>query len=85
MYVYQVKERFFRDTIGGNKGEFCGVRFYSSLKKAEEDLNRRVEWYSSGVVVDESREGDEYLTINKIVKLPTGGYMEFNLQKYEVE
>lgn len=83
MYVYQVKERFFRSI--GDKEEFCGVRFYSSLKKAEKDLNNRVEWYSSGVVIDESREGDEYLTINKIIQLPTGGYMEFNLQKYIVD
>ena len=85
MYVYQVKERFFRDTIGGSKGEFCGVRFYSSLKKAERDLNKRLEWYSSGTLIEDSREGDEYLTMTKIVQLPSGGYMEFSLQKYIVQ
>lgn len=83
MYIYQVRERMFMRK--GEEGEYCGLRFYSSLKKAEKDLNDRMLWYNNATLVEDTREGQEFLTINKVLQLPSGGYIEFDLQKHIIE
>lgn len=81
-YVYLVQERNFRE---GNKGEFCGVAYYTSYKKALSDFDNRVERYKSCELIDSVDEKGNFLVTHiREFKWDEVFKTEIQLLKYEV-
>ena len=81
-YVYQVKERIYLECE--TKVPYYGIVFYTSLKKAQDDFNVRVENYQQGSTI---LYQDEYGTTcyTKEITMKKGNVLyDVILEKHEV-
>ena len=87
-YVYLVCERYFtQPNIFGSLG---GLAYYSSLKKAKDDFDYRIERYlnnDSCKLIHEEKHDGNCLTIVKVFEIANGTnkhWIEYRLEKHEV-